>query len=172
MLYACGCSLTAAASVARIYWRGTRRGQRRWRRSAAVEEDLLSSLDLLSQEPWLPKFFLFFCTPQRICACGILLVHPPLLYSGWHQITKMLVLLLMMILMMMTRMHFSHITMVRRRRRLLPRRCWCCRMCPLGCVFWIWSMNSSGGKCSFLAKYKWLLYSVKEVTKSANLFVI
>lgn len=79
MLYACGCSLTAAASVARIYWRGTRRGQRWCRRGAAVEEDLLSSLDLLSQEPWLPKFFLFFCTPQRICACGILLVLPPLL---------------------------------------------------------------------------------------------
>lgn len=50
LLYACGCSLTAAAaSVARTYWRGTRRGTKTiWRRTAAVEEDLLSSLDLLS----------------------------------------------------------------------------------------------------------------------------
>lgn len=150
LLYACGCSLTAAASVARTYWRGTRRGTKTiWRRTAAVEEDLLSSLDLLSlsEEPWwwLPK-----CTPQRICAASGILLVPPLLYSGWHQITKTssLVLPLMMILMMMTRMHFSHITMVR--RPTTPRRCWCCRMCPSGCVFWIWSMNSSG-KRSFRA---------------------
>lgn len=86
LLYACGCSLTAAAaSVARTYWRGTRRGTKTiWRRTAAVEEDLLSSLDLLSlsQEPLLPKFFLFFCTPQRICAASGILLVPPLLWMA------------------------------------------------------------------------------------------
>lgn len=151
LLYACGCSLTAAAaSVARTYWRGTRdkddmkKNCSSRRRSPLLTQSSLSlrnhycqnsscSSALHKESLLLLAFFWFL-----------------LLYSGWHQITKTssLVLPLMMILMMMTRMHFSHITMVRRRRT--PRRCWCCRMCPSGCVFWIWSMNSSG-KRSFRA---------------------